>query len=184
MAHDDGIHPHGLYGIEGIPQALALDDAAGTGSDVHHISPQVLASQLKGRTGSGTWLIEKSHDGLAPEGRHLLDITVNDILHFLGSFQNGLDFISREVGKSQNILASEGHAIFPQSNHSFSVYGTSGRINAAVPSSFLQKEKAFLHPKRHKKAIAFSTQKIQNISFLYQPHRTNFKGHIHFHKKL
>ena len=119
VTHNDCIYTHSFHSVQGISQAFTLDNTAGASGNVHHISSKIFACQLEGGTGSGTWLVEQSHNRLAPQGWYLLDITMNDILHFLGCFQNHLDFISRKVGQSQNIPASERHAVFSQSNHSF-----------------------------------------------------------------
>ena len=107
MAHNDCIEAHSLNGEHGITEALTLYDTGGTGSDIYNICTEIFTGSLKGGTGTSGRLVENRNDGLAPEGGHLLDITMNDILHFLGRLKDEADFFRREVLQIQYIFAEQ-----------------------------------------------------------------------------
>ena len=108
MAHDDGIHAHRLDRVERVAQALALDDARRTRRDIHDIRAEIFTGQLERRTRARARLVEQRHNGFASQRRDLLDIPMDDVLHFLGRIQNQPDLLRGKIRQRENITASQG----------------------------------------------------------------------------
>ena len=105
VAHDDGIDAHRLDRVERIAQALALDDARGTRRDVDDVRAEVLAGELERRARARARLVEQRDNGFAAQRRDLLDVTMDDVLHFLGRLEHETDLLRREVSESEDVLA-------------------------------------------------------------------------------
>ena len=105
VAHDDGIDAHRLDRVERIAQALALDDARGTRRDVDDVRAEVLAGELERRARARARLVEQRDNGFAAQRRDLLDVTMDDVLHFLGCLEHETDLLRREVSESEDVLA-------------------------------------------------------------------------------
>src|SRR6266568_4622743 len=70
---------------------------------------QPLGRQLEGGPRAGAGLEEQVHDGLAAEGRDLLDLAPRDLLEGLGSLQDEVDLLHRQVLDAEQVFALEAH---------------------------------------------------------------------------
>ena len=111
-AHDDAVAAHVLQSQDGVAQAFALHDAGVARRDVDDIGAQVFCRRFKGRARTRAGLVEQRDDQLASQGRHLLDITLHDPLHFHGRVLDQVDFIDTEAFQVEDVPAAQGHIRF------------------------------------------------------------------------
>ena len=94
----DGVDPHGLQGLGGVLQGLALGDARPLGGEVDDVGGQALLGGLEGDPGPGGVLEEEVDDGTAAQGRQFLDRPVGDPGHLLGGVEDQDGVVAGEVG--------------------------------------------------------------------------------------
>src|SRR3954449_6211765 len=99
------VDPHRFQILGGVHQGLAFADRRTRGSHVHRIGGEPLLGKLERDPGSGRGLEEQIHDGLSPEGGHLLDRPLAHLLERLRRIQDQLDLLGTERLQPYQILA-------------------------------------------------------------------------------
>ena len=103
MSDDDDVGVHGLHRQRRVVKGLALLDAASCARDVDHVGAQYLARLLEGDPRAGAGLVEEGDNGLAPQGRRLLDIPAQYAHHRVRILQHGHDLIGGEVVQIEDV---------------------------------------------------------------------------------
>lgn len=105
---DDRVDAHGLQGLRGVLEGLALGDAGSLGREVDHVGGEALLGGLEGDPGPGGVLEEEVADGAAAQGRQLLDGPVGHPGHLLGGVEDQDGFVAGEVGGRDEVTHHRG----------------------------------------------------------------------------
>lgn len=108
MPDDDRVDAHGLKGLRGVLEGLALRDAGALGREVDHVGGEALLGGLEGDPGPGGVLEEQVADGPAAQGRQLLDGPVGHPGHLLGGVEDQDGVVAGEVGGRDEVTHHRG----------------------------------------------------------------------------
>ncbi len=105
MSHDDHVDAHRLEVTSRIDECLALRHRRSRRRDVDGVSREPLLRELEGDAGASRRLEEEIDDRRPPEGRHLLDRPLADLLERLGGVENEPNLLRAERLEPQQVFA-------------------------------------------------------------------------------
>ena len=128
VAHDHGVDAHGLDGLDGVAQRLALLHRGGRDREGHGVGGEALGRRLEAEPGAGGVLEEERHDGAAPQRRDLGDDPFADLDEGVGEGHDLVDpggDVGPEVGDAEQVPTGPGRRTAPPG-------GTSGVVSVVV----------------------------------------------------
>ena len=107
VPYHNNVHAHRQDRSHRVYQRLSFDRAAGLCREIHHVRAQHLCRQLKGHAGAGGGFVKERHHSLAPQRRHLLDVSLQDLLHAVRSRKDELDLFLVEVVQVEHVMVAQ-----------------------------------------------------------------------------
>ena len=106
MPHDDVIHLHGLQGIDGVDDTLALHHRGGGDGEIGHIGAEAFGGDFEGGPGARAGFVKKRQDVPSPQRRHLLHRLPDQVFEGQRGLEEEIDLLHAERFDIEQVFAS------------------------------------------------------------------------------